>query len=236
MGFLMRVLVMTVMLSPARLFAANLPPRMEALYERIVAESAKYDLDSALVAAVITQESGGKVDAHEFSHGYPYLYKPAVFAEKHSIPLETEIEGQRTSYGLMQMKCSTARYLGFTGVCQKLFNAALNLKYGVKYLAYLKRRYGSDLYMISSYNQGHPYTFPNGQVRNYRYVNSVLNMQRRYKQWFPNPKPNSTPAFTGLAVKEVKENKALAIPFEVSRLSFSTVGSTTITEQTMLKF
>lgn len=230
-GFLMRLFMMTAIFFPARLFAANLPPRMEALYERIVSESVKHSLDPALIAAVITQESGGQVDAREFSHGYPYLYKPAIFAEGHGIPLETEIEGQRTSYGLMQMKCSTARYLGFTGVCQKLFNAALNLKYGVKYLAYLKRRYESDANMISAYNQGHPYKSSKGQFNNYRYVNSVLRMQRRYGQWFPKPKPIPTTSVAGSAVKEVK---TLATPFEVSRLSFSAVDSTVITKQTIL--
>lgn len=163
---------------------ADMPPRIQSHYEIIINESAKYNIDPALIAAIIFQESGGQEDAREYSRGYPYVYKPTFFAKMHNIPFKTELEGQRTSYGLMQIKCATARDIGYLGKCQKLFNASLNVRYGVKYLSILKRRYGSDLSMISAYNQGQPFRFSNGQFKNSRYVNSVLNLRRRLKVWF----------------------------------------------------
>lgn len=163
---------------------ADMPPRIQTHYEMIVDESAKYNLDPALIAAIIFQESGGKEDAREYSRGYPYVYKPTFFAKMHGIAFKNELEGQRTSYGLMQIKCATARDIGYLGKCQKLFNASLNLKYGVKYLSILKRRYKSDLNMISAYNQGQPFRFSSGKFKNHSYVNSVLNLRRRFKVWF----------------------------------------------------
>lgn len=219
----MRLFILGLMFLPADMWAEKLPPRIQDLKERIVAESEKYDLNPALIAAIVTQESSGKVDAREYSHGYQYLYKPAFFADKLRIPLETEIEGQRTSYGLMQMKCATARYLGFIGVCQNLFNAAINMKYGVKYLAYLKVRYKKDPYMVSAYNQGHPYKNSNGQLNNYRYVNSVLRRERMYRKWFQKPISNIS-----VNAPHVKKIKTLATTFEISRLSFPPVCSTNI--------
>jgi hypothetical protein len=227
----MRFLIGIIMLFYSRFLAAGVPPRLESLRENIVKESLKHDINPALVAAMIFQESGGKLDAHEYSYGYPYFYKPAFFAEMHNIPLETEMEAQRTSYGLMQIKCSTARYIGFSRPCQKLYNAPTNLAFGVKYLAILKRRYKSDPDMISAYNQGQPFRFSNGQFKNYRYVRNVLILEKRLQQWFPKPKPIPTTSVAGSAVKEVK---TLATPFEVSRLSFSAVDSTVITKQTIL--
>jgi len=227
----MRPLIGIILLFYGRFLAAAMPPRLEALHANIVKESLKHNLNPALVAAMIYQESGGKLDAHEYSKGYPYFYRPAFFAEIHGIPLETEMEAQRTSYGLMQIKCSTARYIGFSRLCQKLYNAQTNLAFGVKYLAILKRRYKSDPDMISAYNQGQPFKDSNGQFKNYRYVRNVLILENRFQQWFPKPKPIPTTSVAGSAVKEVQ---TLATPFEVSRLSFSAVDSTVITKQTIL--
>jgi hypothetical protein len=210
----MRIFIVIMILFYSRFLAAGMPPRLESLHKNIVKESMRYNFNPSLVAAMIFQESGGKLDAHEYSKGYPYFYKPAFYAEMQGIPLETEMEAQRSSYGLMQIKCSTARYIGFSRPCQNLYNAATNLAFGVKYMSILKRRYKSDTDMISSYNQGQPFKFKNGQYRNYRYVRNVLILEKRFQQWFPKPKPS----VTELAV----------IDFEISRLSFLPVVATNI--------
>jgi len=210
----MRIFIVIMILFYSRFLVAGMPPRLESLHKNIVKESMRYNFNPSLVAAMIFQESGGKLDAHEYSKGYPYFYKPAFYAEMQGIPLETEMEAQRSSYGLMQIKCSTARYIGFSRPCQNLYNVSTNLAFGVKYMSILKRRYKSDTDMISSYNQGQPFKFKNGQYRNYRYVRNVLILEKRFQQWFPKPKPSVT--------------ESAVINFDVSRLSFLPVIATNI--------
>jgi len=210
----MRIFIVIMILFYSRFLVAGMPPRLESLHKNIVKESMRYNFNPSLVAAMIFQESGGKLDAHEYSKGYPYFYKPAFYAEMQGIPLETETEAQRSSYGLMQIKCSTARYIGFSRPCQNLYNVSTNLAFGVKYMSILKRRYKSDTDMISSYNQGQPFKFKNGQYRNYRYVRNVLILEKRFQQWFPKPKPSVT--------------ESAVINFDVSRLSFLPVIATNI--------
>jgi len=210
-------LSITLIFYAESILAADLPPRLMILYKDINIKASKYQIDPAIVTAIIFQESGGKPDAREYSNGYRYFYKPDVFAKKHNISLETEMEEQRVSYGLMQVKCSTSRYLGFSGKCQNLYNAQMNMEYGVRYLAYLKDRFELDLNMISAYNQGYPYKLPNGKFRNYRYVDSVMNLYRRFKVMFPKP---NTPIFTNSILKE----NATLVPFDFSNSSFSPVN------------
>jgi len=210
----MRIFIVIMILFYSRFLVAGMPPRLESLHKNIVKESMRYNFNPSLVAAMIFQESGGKLDAHEYSKGYPYFYKPAFYAEMQGIPLETEMEAQRSSYGLMQIKCSTARYIGFSRPCQNLYNVSTNLAFSVKYMSILKRRYKSDTDMISSYNQGQPFKFKNGQYRNYRYVRNVLILEKRFQQWFPKPKPSVT--------------ESAVINFELSRLSFLPVIATNI--------
>ena len=210
----MRIFIVIMILFYSRFLVAGMPPRLESLHKNIVKESMRYNFNPSLVAAMIFQESGGKLDAHEYSKGYPYFYKPAFYAEMQGIPLETEMEAQRSSYGLLQIKCSTARYIGFSRPCQNLYNVSTNLAFSVKYMSILKRRYKSDTDMISSYNQGQPFKFKNGQYRNYRYVRNVLILEKRFQQWFPKPKPSVT--------------ESAVINFDVSRLSFLPVIATNI--------
>lgn len=62
------------------------------------------------------------------------------------------------SYGLMQLLYSTARWMGFAGEPEQLFNPAVNIDIGTKYLAYLIGRYGGDSFerIYSAYNSGSP--------------------------------------------------------------------------------
>lgn len=214
----MRLLIF-ILIFYAESLLADLPPRLDVLYKDIIIKASKYQIDPVIVAAIIFQESGGKLDAREYSNGYRYLYKPDFFAKKYNIPLETEMEAQRVSYGLMQIKCSTSRYLGFSGKCQNLYNAQMNMEYGVRYLAYLKDRFELDLNMISAYNQGYPLKLSNGKFRNYRYVDSVMSLHRRFKIRFPQPKPN--PVFTDSILKD----KVTLVSFDLSKSSFSPVST-----------
>lgn len=87
-------------------------------------------------------------------------------------PMAVGIYGE---YGLMQIKCETARDMGFTGNCSELFEPATNIKYGVSYLIYQYNRYNSWTAAISAYNAGH-------LASNTGYVNSVLKWWQYYRE------------------------------------------------------
>ena len=122
----------------------------------IYAKSKKYNVDPALVAAVIEQES---------------RFKPR--ARSHV--------GAR---GLMQLMPRTGRWMG----ARDLYNPEQNVDAGVKYIAYLDKRFKGDLKkIVAAYNGGE------GNVMRYRgippfretrqYVKKVLkNYDKRNKQ------------------------------------------------------
>ena len=122
----------------------------------IYRKSKKYDVDPALVAAVIEQES---------------RFKPR--AKSHV--------GAR---GLMQLMPRTGRWMG----ARDLYNPEQNVDAGVKYIAYLDKRFDGDLKkIVAAYNGGE------GNVMRYRgippfretrqYVKKVLkNYDKRNKQ------------------------------------------------------
>jgi soluble lytic murein transglycosylase-like protein len=135
----------------AEFFSAEIP--YGAL---IYAKSKKYDVDPALVAAVIEQESR--------------------FRPRAKSPV-----GAR---GLMQLMPRTGRWMG----ARNLYDPEQNVDAGVKYIAYLDKRFNGDLKkIVAAYNGGE------GNVRRYRgippfretrqYVKKVMkNYDRRTKQ------------------------------------------------------
>ena len=127
-------------------------PFGKLIYEK----SKKYDVDPALVAAVIEHES---------------RFKPR--AKSHV--------GAR---GLMQLMPRTGRWMG----ARNLYDPEQNIDAGVKYIAYLDRRFDGDLkHIIAAYNGGE------GNVKRYngippfretrQYVKKVMkNYDKRTKQ------------------------------------------------------
>lgn len=86
------------------------------------------------------------------------------------------------SYGLMQIRCSTARLMGFTGICSDLFNPKVNIKFAGKYIDYLSSKYTTTTDIIAAYNSGKPIICKNynpgkckaGQYYNQAYVDKVF--------------------------------------------------------------
>jgi len=66
------------------------------------------------------------------------------------------IRGRAGEIGLMQIKPSTARMLGYSGSVKALYNPETNIKYGMKYLAMAQKLGGGSLCgTILKYNAGH---------------------------------------------------------------------------------
>ena len=114
--------------------------------------SCQYRVNPRLVAAIVWQESSWNAKAVGEDPG-------------------------GKSWGLMQIKWSTAKWLGFKGSRKELLNPAVNLHWGIKYLKSLAVRYPYGWDAISAYNLGHP-VFHNGWA-NQNYVNGVF---RKYKR------------------------------------------------------
>jgi soluble lytic murein transglycosylase-like protein len=93
-------------------------------------------------------------------------------------------QGKRPSLGLMQLELRTARFLGFKGAKEDLFNIKTNVKYGIKYIKWLQKRYTRLDHVISAYNAGKVRTCYTPQkcyiheYPNHKYVKKVLKFWR----------------------------------------------------------
>jgi len=87
-------------------------------------------------------------------HGVPYrLARAVVFVESSYRPNVTGAAGE---IGLMQIRLSTARGMGYKGSAKQLYNPATNLYWGMKYLGQAHRLAGgSTCGTILKYNAGH---------------------------------------------------------------------------------
>lgn len=110
-------------------------------YEKIVARyGAAYGVSAALAHAVIRIESN---------------YRPNA-------------RGSHGEIGLMQIKPSTARMLGYTGSAKGLYDPETNIKYGMKYLAMANDLGdGTTCGTILKYNAGHAATRMNPVSKRY---------------------------------------------------------------------
>lgn len=155
----------------------------------------KHGLPHALVCALIQQESGGNLYAIRAEPSYPYVWdvhynKPfrKLSREEANLSLPpsdfrsasgsrlTEWQGQRSSWGPMQLMGAVARELGFTGYFPELCGEA-GLDFSIRHLENLWKRfhprYGLDG-VIAAYNAGSPRHAPDShKFVNQGYVDSV---------------------------------------------------------------
>lgn len=80
----------------------------------------------------------------------------AVAVARHESGFNPHVRGRAGEWGVMQIKCSTARDIGYRGACSGLANAETNIRWGVRYLAQAHRLAGgSECLTLSKYNGGH---------------------------------------------------------------------------------
>jgi len=147
--------------------------------------AAKYNLDVALVKAIIAVESGWVETAMRFE---PKLYEKYCLKASSIKPHTAETKDttlvlMATSLGLMQILGSTAQSLGYKDRLCLLLDPRTNIEYGCKYLAYLRNKYEKQYGIqgvISAYNAGKPLLNKDGEFVNAEYVNKVVAMM----PWF----------------------------------------------------
>ena len=62
--------------------------------------------------------------------------------------------GAAGEYGVYQMKCATAKGIGFSGNCSQLLNASTNVEYGLKHLQMAMKLSNGNLKMAASKHNG----------------------------------------------------------------------------------
>lgn len=88
-----------------------------------------------------------KIEVHATGAGVPIDTALAVVLQESSF--RPNVTGAAGEIGLMQLKCQTARGIGYKGSCEELYDPDTNLHYGLRYLRKALNR-GSVAY----YNAG----------------------------------------------------------------------------------
>ncbi|MFD1199454.1 lytic transglycosylase domain-containing protein [Brucella gallinifaecis] len=102
---------------------------------------------------------GGKaysqiINRYAATYGVPSSLAHAVV--RHESNFQPNVRGAAGEIGLMQIKLSTARGLGYTGSAKGLYDPSTNIQFGMKYLAMAQKLGGgSTCGTILKYNAGH---------------------------------------------------------------------------------
>lgn len=151
-----------------------MPPWAEQLPWPVIEEKSKlFQLDPLLIGCLIQQESGGNPFALRFEPQYRYAWECRTFAEKIGSSIETETQGQMSSWGVMQVMGGVARELGFQGWFPELSQLDVGLEYGCRQFKRKLQSYSNLWDAVSAYNQGSPRKTAGGQYENFRYVDQV---------------------------------------------------------------
>ena len=90
-------------------------------------------------------------------HGVPVALATAVIRVESNF--RADARGAAGEVGLMQIKPSTARMMGYSGSTKNLYNPDTNIRYGMMYLAKARELGGGDTCgTILRYNAGHAAT------------------------------------------------------------------------------
>lgn len=109
----------------------DIPKQARDYIQFINKEAAAFNLDPALIAAVIEKESNWDPKAYRY--------------ESHL---------GDASYGLMQTLSGTARGMGFKGTNEGLYDPAVSIHYGSKYLSQQIKAFGTVDLGLAAYNAG----------------------------------------------------------------------------------
>ena len=92
------------------------------------------------------------IKAQAPSYGVPTWF--ALRIAKIESGYNPNVRGAAGEYGVFQLKCATARGVGFRGNCAELLNASTNVKYGLKHLSLAVQSSHGDLKLAASKHNG----------------------------------------------------------------------------------
>lgn len=94
------------------------------------------------------------ISNHALANNIPIDLALAVV--RHESTFDADATGKAGEIGLMQIKLSTARGMGYEGSAEELYDPATNIRWGMKYLGKARELAGgSECGTLSKYNGGH---------------------------------------------------------------------------------
>ena len=118
------------------------------------ANSTKTNKKIAAGKATATGSYSSIIAKHATANGVPVNLAHAVIRIESNF--RANARGRAGEVGLMQIKPSTARAMGYSGSIKGLYNPETNIKYGMKYLGQARKLGdGSVCGTILKYNAGH---------------------------------------------------------------------------------
>jgi len=153
--------------------------------ERVSYVANKHGIPVDLVSAIVQVESGGNTWAMRYEPHYRWLWDVEQNAPLRTlvsgmpaprgVSRVTELHGQKTSFGLMQVMGAVARELGFKGpFLTELCDPVCGLEYGCKHLRNYHKRFGTWEQAVVAYNAGSPRKRKDGKWVNQGYLDKVL--------------------------------------------------------------
>lgn len=110
---------------------------------------------SRSLGAVVREVAGNirqMVDVAASAAGVPSMIAHAVIQQESKY--NPSLRGRAGEYGIGQIKCQTARSVGFSGSCGQLLDAATNLTFSMRYLRLALDRGGAGCAGVSLYQRG----------------------------------------------------------------------------------
>ena len=102
-------------------------------------------------------------DTHEYT-SLDVKELVTIYAERHNVPMNLahaviyvesrynpKVMGAKGEYGLGQIRCGTAKSMGFNGKCDELHDAKNNLEFSMAYLRYALDLNNNDVCKAASY-------------------------------------------------------------------------------------
>ena len=152
----------------------------ELLKDIIIKYAILYNLKSEIVYGICKQESTFIQSACRYEPNYKWLYKPDKVKPK-LCSVDTETIFQKTSWGIMQVMGAVYREYGDTDWLPVILgDIESQIKYGVKHLASLKKRFTEGNDYIAAYNAGSPRKLSSGKYINQEYVDNVLKYSKEF--------------------------------------------------------
>ncbi len=132
----------------------NLKKKYDLYKPEIEENSIKYSVSKRLIFAIIMTESSGNEWAYRYEHGYPWTVTPAQFAKKLGVKVDTMMNLQQCSFGLMQVMGANYYSNGGTGFATEMCRPSVGIEFGCKMLKklVLKHKEPKDIY--AAYNAG----------------------------------------------------------------------------------
>ena len=104
-------------------------------------------------ASAASNQYASLIAKHAAVNGVPVELAQAVV--RHESNFKAHVTGRAGEVGLMQIKLSTARGIGYRGTRKQLYEPATNLAWGMKYLGQARKLAGgSECGTLSRYNGG----------------------------------------------------------------------------------